>query len=71
MSLQIIIKGKSTYGKTRSEQEENLRKDGFKGMDDINLDRCKWMEKKSKEKTGSSKGFIDQASISKKFDKVK
>lgn len=61
----IIIKGKTSYGKTRSEQESNLRKDGLKGMDDTHLDRCKWMEKKLKEKTGASGGFISQADIHK------
>ena len=46
MTFQIIIKGKNSYGKTRSEQEDNLRKDGLKGMSEENHDKCKWVEKK-------------------------
>lgn len=46
MTFQIIIKGKNTYGKTRAEQEDNLRKDGLKGMSEENHDKCKWLEKK-------------------------
>ena len=46
MTFQIIIKGKNSYGKTRSEQEDNLRKDGLKGMSEENHDKCKWLEKK-------------------------
>jgi hypothetical protein len=65
MSLQIIIKGKTKYGKTRTEQESNLRKDGLKGMEDENYDKCKWLEKKLKEKTGASEGFINQAELHK------
>ena len=65
VSFQIIIKGKVKYGKTRSEQEYNLRKDGLKGMDDDNYDKCQWLEKKLKDKTGASQGFINQSELSK------
>jgi hypothetical protein len=65
VALQIIIKDKTKYGKTRSEQEWNLRKDGFKGMDDDKYDKCKWLEKKLKDKTGASEGFINQADLHK------
>jgi len=61
MSLQIIIKGKNTYGKTRSEQEGNLRKDGYKGMSDANLDKCKRVEKS----LGIKKGFLRQSDLEK------
>jgi len=44
--LGIIIKGRTPYGKTRSEQEDNLRKDGLKGMTEENWDKAKWVEKK-------------------------
>jgi len=54
MGLQIIIKGKNKYGKTRAEQEANLRKDGYVGLSDENFDKCKWAEKK----LGLKKGFI-------------
>ena len=59
MSLQVIIRGKTTYGKTRAEQESNLRKDGFTGMSDENYDRLKHAEKKLGVKTG----FIRQTDI--------
>lgn len=52
MTLQIIIRGKNKYGKTRAEQESNLRKDGMKGMTEENWDKCQWSEKKHGFKTG-------------------
>ncbi len=61
MSLQIIIKGKHKYGKTRSEQESNLRKDGFTGMKDENFEKCQWVEKK----IGIKGGFIRQTDLEK------
>lgn len=61
MTFQIIIKGKNKYGKTRAEQESNLRKDGFQGMSDENLDKCKWMEKKADIKQGFLRGgFLEK-----------
>lgn len=65
MSLQIIIKGKNNYGKTRSEHEANLRKEGLVGMSDENYDKCKWLEKKVKEATGSSENYLRQTDLSK------
>jgi len=59
MSLQIIIKGKNTYGKTRAEQESNLRKDGYVGMSDSNFSKCKWIEKK----LGTTGGFLRQSDL--------
>ena len=64
MTLQVIIKGKTKFGKTRSEQETNLRKEGFVSMSDENLDKCKWLEKKLKEKHGSNTNFLRQTEIS-------
>jgi len=52
MTFQIIIKGKNKYGKTRAEQESNLRKDGMKGMSEENWDKCEWVEKKHSLKQG-------------------
>lgn len=52
MALQIIIKKKAKYGRTRTEQESNLRKDGFIGMSDENFERAKWAEKKLEMKDG-------------------
>ena len=42
----IIIKDRpGRYGQTRSEQEENLRKDGLGSLTDEQLDKLKWAEK--------------------------
>ena len=49
MTFQIIDRTKykeQNLGKTRSEQEENIRKDGLQGMSDEQLDKCKFLEKK-------------------------
>lgn len=46
MSFHIIIKGKTGYGKSRAEQEGNLRKDGFIGLSDAHLEKAKWLEKR-------------------------
>lgn len=57
----IIIKGKDKQhklGKTRSEQEENLRKEWGSTMTDRQLDKLKYAERKAKEETGQTKGFI-------------
>jgi len=61
MTFQIIIKGKNRHqklGKTRSQQEENLRKEWGFTMTDEQLDKCKYAERKLKEKTGQDKLFI-------------
>jgi hypothetical protein len=61
MGLQIIIKGKTSYGRTRAEQESNLRKDGMFGMTEENYDKLKFVEKK----LGVKRGFIRQTDLSK------
>ena len=61
MPLQIIIKGKNDhhkFGKTRSEQEENMRKEWGSTMTDEQLDKLKYLEKKKKQIDGSTKNFI-------------
>jgi hypothetical protein len=58
--MYIIIKGKTKFGNTRSEQEENLRKEGMRSLSDEQLDKCKFIEKKYKEETGSTQNFINQ-----------
>jgi len=66
--MHIIIKGKAGIGKTRSEQEENLRKAGWGGtMTDEQLDKCKFLEKKIREETGAGRIHPKQHHI----DKVK
>lgn len=59
MTFHIIIKGKHDhFGKTRSEQETNMRKEWGSTITDEQLDKCKWLEKKRKEHDGSNKNFI-------------
>lgn len=59
MGLQIIIRGKAKYGRTRGEQEDNLRKDGLQGLENENYEKIKWFEKKS----GMKDGFIRQSDL--------
>ena len=54
----IIIKKHDGFGKTRSEQEENWRREGHHTMTDEQLSKLKYLERKIKEKTGQSKNFI-------------
>lgn len=64
----IIIKGgNDKVGKTRSEQEENLRKEWGQTMTDEQLDKLKFIEKKVKDQSGSKKNFITAIDI----DKIK
>jgi len=61
MTFQIIIKGQNEhqkFGKTRSEQETNMRKEWGRTMTNEQLDKCKYIERKIKDKTGSTKNFI-------------
>ena len=64
----IIIQKPDTFGKTRSEQEKNLRSEGMKSLSDEQLDKCIWLEKKHKDKTGSKKNFFGQGAIGGKSD---
>ncbi|MFA6315746.1 MAG: hypothetical protein WC648_05265 [Candidatus Paceibacterota bacterium] len=59
----IIIKGKSRFGNTRSEQEENLRREGMRSLSDEQLDRLKYIERKFKEKTGAPQSYAGQENI--------
>lgn len=59
----IIIHKSETMGKTRSQMEVNLRKEGLFTLTDEQLDKCKHLEKKGKEKFGSSKNFLNQKAI--------
>jgi hypothetical protein len=54
----IIIKGKTLMGKTRSEQETNLRKEWGETMTNEQLDKCKYAEKKARVASGSGKNFF-------------
>lgn len=46
------------FGKTRSEHEENMRKEWGSTMTDEQLDKCKYLERKLKEHSGSVKNFV-------------
>ena len=66
--MHIIIKGKHDhFGKTRSEQEENMRKEWGQTMTDEQLDKLKFAERKIKDRTGQKKNFLTGIDI----DKVK
>ncbi len=67
----IITRGEGhdhdKFGKTRSEHEENMRKEWGHTMTDEQLDKLKFLERKAKAKTGSEKNFVRGQDI----DKVK
>ena len=56
----VILKDRPyRLGRHRSEQEENLRKEDMTTMSDEQLDRCKFLEKK----TGFRRSFFDRREI--------
>lgn len=59
----IIIKGKNTLGKTRSEQEKNIRKEWGPTMHDENLSKLEHLEKIAEKELGSKRNFISQVDI--------
>lgn len=60
----IIIKDKTSMGKTRSEQETNIRKEGWgHTLTDEQLAKCKYLERLVREKTGLRKNFFKQHHI--------
>ena len=61
----IIIRKSETVGLTRSQQEKNLRKEGLYTLTDEQLSKCEFLEKKGKDKFGSSKNFLNQKAIDK------
>jgi len=63
--MEIIIRGSNSFGKTRSEQEVNMRKEWGSTMTDEHLDKLKHMEKKQQELFGKSSGFVRQTDIGK------
>jgi hypothetical protein len=56
----IIIKGKTKFGYTRSEQEQNLRREGMRSLSDEQLDRVKFLEKRVKNELGAKESQIGQ-----------
>ena len=67
MSFGIIIKNRPhRFGKTRSEHEQNIRKDwGCKTLTDEQLDKCKFLERHAKDKLGAKCSYFDQSQIGK------
>jgi len=59
--MDFIIKGKTSYGKTRVEQESNLRKDGMAAMSEEHFEKAKYVEKK----LGIKQGFIRAGELDK------
>lgn len=57
--MHIIVKGKHDhFGKTRSEQEKNLRKEWGFTLSDEQLDKLEYIERKKRDHDGSKKNFI-------------
>lgn len=65
--VDIIIKKPGNFGRTRSEQEQNLRKEWGSTVTDEQLDKIKHLEKKAEQKFGSKPNFISPIDA----DKVK
>jgi len=63
--MEIIIKDEVKLGKTRSEQEQNLRKEWGPTITDEQLDKCKFLERKLKEKTGRTQNFLTPIELDK------
>jgi len=63
--MEIIIKGKVGMGKTRSEQETNIRKEWGPTMNDGQLSITKFLEKKAKEQLGMKQNFIKLTEVDK------
>jgi hypothetical protein len=67
--MHIIIRNSSKhheiFGRTRSEQEVNLRKEWGPSLTDEQLDKLKYIEKKHKDTTGSTKNFIGAEDVDK------
>jgi len=63
--MEIIIKGKVSMGKTRSEQETNIRKEWGSTMNDGQLDKTKFLEKKAKQQLGMKQSFIKLTEVDK------
>ena len=61
--MEIIIRGKTRFGRTRSEQESNLRKEWGPTMSDEQVDRTRFLEKKLKDKSGSADNFVGQSDV--------
>lgn len=65
--MHIIIRGKSgRFGKTRSEIEKNLAKEGWgTSLTQEQIEKCTYLEKKAKEKYGLEKSHMRTLNIDK------
>jgi len=64
----IIIKWKPKHGKSRSEIEKNLRKEGWgSSLTTEQIDKCAYLERKAKEKYG----LAESSMRTKHIDKVR
>jgi hypothetical protein len=62
--VEIIIRGKHDhFGRTRSEQEKNMRKEWGSTMTDEQLDKLQYLERKTREKTGLRKNFATMIEV--------
>ena len=61
--VNIIIKDRTKFGKTFSEIETNLRKEGQSSMSDDQLARCKYLEKVAKNKYGLKDSLLNAESV--------
>ena len=61
--MEIIIRGKNKYARSRGELEDNLRKEGKSTLSDEQHDKCKFIERKVKNKFGIKGCFLDLGQI--------
>ena len=65
--VDIIIRKPGSFGRSRSEQEENLRKEGMASLTEEQLDKCKYLEREVEKSTGAKRTHFKHPHI----DKVK
>jgi len=66
--VEVIIKWKPKHGKSRSEIERNLRKEGWgSSLTEAQIDKCAYLERQAKEEHG----LTESSMRTKNIDKVK
>jgi len=64
----VYIKNSDTkFGKTLSEVEENLRKNGMSSMTDAQLEKCKRIERIAREKYGLKEHILSYELLEDKY----
>ena len=62
--VEVIIKWKPKHGKSRSEIEKNLRKEGWgSSLTEEEIDKCAFLEREAKEKHGLSESSMRTKNI--------